>query len=38
MNVPAIMAVLTLTALPLIGVYVVAQERITKGMMAGALK
>jgi raffinose/stachyose/melibiose transport system permease protein len=38
MNIPAIMAVLTLSALPLVMVYIVAQERIIKGMMAGALK
>lgn len=38
MNVPAIMGVLTLSALPLIAVYIVAQERVIKGMMAGALK
>jgi raffinose/stachyose/melibiose transport system permease protein len=38
MNIPAIMAVLTLSALPLIMVYIIGQERIIKGMMAGALK
>lgn len=38
MNVPAIMAVLTLSALPLVLVYIVGQERVIKGMMAGALK
>ncbi len=38
MNIPAIMAVLTLSALPLVMIYIVAQERIIKGMMAGALK
>lgn len=38
MNIPAVMAVLTLSALPLILVYVFAQERIVKGMMAGVLK
>jgi raffinose/stachyose/melibiose transport system permease protein len=38
MNVPAIMAVLTLSALPLIAVYIVGQERVIKGIMAGALK
>lgn len=37
-NVPLIMAVLSLSALPLILVYVVAQERVTAGMMAGAIK
>lgn len=38
MNIPAIMAVVTLSALPLILVYIVGQERVLKGMMAGALK
>ncbi len=38
MNIPAIMAVLTLSALPLIVVYILGQERVTRGMMAGALK
>jgi raffinose/stachyose/melibiose transport system permease protein len=38
MNIPAIMAVLTLSALPLIIIYIIGQERIVKGMMAGALK
>jgi raffinose/stachyose/melibiose transport system permease protein len=38
MNVPAIMAVLTLSALPLIFVYTLGQERVIKGIMAGALK
>ncbi len=38
MNIPAIMAVLTLSALPLIAVYIVGQERVVKGIMAGALK
>lgn len=37
-NIPAIMAVLTLTALPMILAYVFGQERIIRGMMAGALK
>ncbi|MBF6595169.1 MAG: carbohydrate ABC transporter permease [Thermaceae bacterium] len=37
-NVPAIMAVLTLTALPMIMAYLFGQERIIRGMMAGALK
>ena len=31
------MAVLSLSALPLILIYVVAQERVISGMMAGAL-
>jgi raffinose/stachyose/melibiose transport system permease protein len=38
MNIPAIMAVLTLSALPLILVYIIGQERVLRGMMAGALK
>lgn len=38
MNIPAIMGVLTLSTLPLIFVYILAQERVIKGMMAGALK
>ena len=38
MNIPAIMAVLTLSALPLILVYIFGQERIVSGMMAGVLK
>ncbi|MTV25647.1 carbohydrate ABC transporter permease [Nitriliruptoraceae bacterium ZYF776] len=37
-NVPVVMAVLSLTALPLIVAYVFAQERITEGIMAGAVK
>lgn len=37
-NVPVIMAVLSLTALPLILAYILAQERITRGIMAGAVK
>jgi raffinose/stachyose/melibiose transport system permease protein len=37
-NIPVIMAVLSLTALPLVLVYVLAQERITRGIMAGAVK
>lgn len=38
MNIPAIMAVLTLSALPLVVIYIFGQERVIKGMMAGALK
>lgn len=38
MNIPAVMSVLTLSALPLIIVYIFGQERVTRGMMAGALK
>lgn len=37
-NIPLIMAVLSLSALPLILLYVVAQERVTSGMLAGAVK
>jgi raffinose/stachyose/melibiose transport system permease protein len=37
-NIPLIMAVLSLSALPLMLIYVIAQERVTSGMMAGALK
>ncbi len=38
MNIPAVMAVLTLSTLPLIVIYIFGQERVTRGMMAGALK
>lgn len=38
MNIPAVMAVLTLSALPLIVVFIFGQQRMIKGMMAGALK
>lgn len=38
MNIPAIMAVLTLSALPLILIYIFSQERVVRGLMAGALK
>lgn len=37
-NVPVIMSVLTLSALPLVIAYLLGQERITHGIMAGALK
>lgn len=37
-DIPAMLAVVTLTSLPLIAVYAFGQERIIKGMMAGALK
>ncbi len=37
-NIPAMLAVVTLSSLPLIVAYAVGQERIVKGMMAGALK
>lgn len=38
MNTPMIMAVLTLTVLPMIILYVVLQDRLVKGMTAGAVK
>ncbi len=37
-NVPAILAVVTLTTLPLVAVYMFGQERIIQGMMAGSIK
>ncbi|MEF2070280.1 carbohydrate ABC transporter permease [Consotaella aegiceratis] len=37
-NIPAILAVVTLTSLPLIIVYAIGQEKIVNGMMAGSLK
>lgn len=37
-NIPAILAVVTLTTLPLIIAYIFAQERIIQGMMAGSVK
>jgi raffinose/stachyose/melibiose transport system permease protein len=37
-NIPGILSVVTLTSLPLIVVYAFGQERIVKGMMAGAVK
>jgi raffinose/stachyose/melibiose transport system permease protein len=37
-NIPAILAVVTLTSLPLIIAYAIGQENIVKGMMAGSLK
>jgi raffinose/stachyose/melibiose transport system permease protein len=37
-NIPAMLAVVTLTSLPLILAYAFGQERIVKGMMAGSLK
>ena len=37
-NIPAILSVVTLASLPLIVAYAFGQERIVKGMMAGALK
>ncbi len=38
MNIPAIMAVLSLAALPLIVIYIFGEEQITRGIMAGAFK
>ena len=37
-NIPAMLAVVTLSSLPLIAAYAFGQERIVKGMMAGELK
>ncbi len=37
-DIPAMLAVVTLTSLPLIVAYAFGQERIVKGMMAGAIK
>ncbi|CAB3756474.1 carbohydrate ABC transporter permease [Paraburkholderia humisilvae] len=37
-NVPAMLAVVTLTSLPLIAAYAFGQERVIKGMMAGSIK
>ncbi|WP_176084265.1 carbohydrate ABC transporter permease [Martelella sp. HB161492] len=37
-NIPAILAVVTLSSLPLIIVYAIGQEKIVNGMMAGSLK
>lgn len=37
-NIPAMLAVVTLTSLPLVVAYAFGQERIVKGMMAGSLK
>lgn len=37
-NIPMIMTILVLTALPMILLYVVFQEKLEKGMMAGAVK
>lgn len=38
MNTPMIMAVLTLTVLPMIILYIVLQDKLVKGMTAGAVK
>lgn len=37
-NIPMMMAVLTLSALPLIIAYIIFQEQLVKGIMAGAIK
>jgi raffinose/stachyose/melibiose transport system permease protein len=37
-NIPGMLAVVTLSSLPLIAAYAFGQERIVKGMMAGSLK
>ena len=37
-NIPAMLAVVTMTSLPLIVAYAFGQERLIKGMMAGSLK
>jgi raffinose/stachyose/melibiose transport system permease protein len=37
-NIPVIMAVLTLSSLPIILLYVFGQDKLVKGMMAGAVK
>jgi raffinose/stachyose/melibiose transport system permease protein len=37
-NVPAMMAALALGSLPLIFVYLVAQEKVVKGLSAGSVK
>jgi raffinose/stachyose/melibiose transport system permease protein len=37
-NIPLIMSVLTLSAIPLIIAYLLGQERLVKGIMAGAIK
>ena len=38
MDIPMIMAVLTLTALPMIILFIFAQDKLIKGMTAGAVK
>ena len=38
MNTPMIMAVLTLTVLPMIILFIIAQDKLVKGMTAGAVK
>jgi raffinose/stachyose/melibiose transport system permease protein len=38
MNIPMIMSVLVLTVLPMIILFIVLQDKLVKGMMAGAVK
>jgi raffinose/stachyose/melibiose transport system permease protein len=38
MNIPMIMAVLTLTLLPLLLLFIFFQDKLIKGMTAGAVK
>jgi len=38
MNIPVIMAVLVLTVLPMIALFIVLQDKLVKGLMAGAVK
>ncbi len=38
MNIPVIMAVLVLTVLPMIIMFIILQDKLVKGLMAGAVK
>jgi raffinose/stachyose/melibiose transport system permease protein len=38
MNIPVIMAVLVLIVLPMIVLFVIFQDKLVKGLMAGAVK
>ena len=38
MNMPVILAVLVLSALPMIILFIIFQDKLVKGMMAGAVK
>ena len=38
LDIPIIMAVLTLSVLPMITLFIVFQDKLVKGMMAGAVK
>lgn len=38
MNVPMIMAVLTISMLPMLVAFAIGQDKLIKGMMAGAVK